>query len=203
MVSRLTAAGTGMVLRRPADDVLDSTAIGAYARWLQAERNIAFSDYQALWRWSVHDLEGFWASIWDHFQVRAHTPYDRVLASARMPGARWFTGATLNYVEHMLGDFTDPAADAATPAVIARSQTRPDVELTFGQLADQVARARTGLRRLGVGPGDRVVGYLPNIPEALIAFIATASLGAVWAACAPEFGPARSPIVSPRSNPPS
>ena len=101
-----------------------------------------------------------------------------------MPGARWFPGAKLNYAEHMLGG----DGDADRIAVVARSQTRPPVELTFGELREQVARARAGLQRLGVGPGDRVAAYLPNIPETLVAFIATASLGAIWATCAPEFG---------------
>jgi acetoacetyl-CoA synthetase len=102
-----------------------------------------------------------------------------------MPGAEWFPGARLNYAEHMLGG----EADRARPAVIAHSQTRAPLELTFGDLREQVAAARAGLQRLGVGPGDRVVGQLPNIPETLIAFLATASLGATWAACPPEFGP--------------
>ena len=101
-----------------------------------------------------------------------------------MPGARWFPGSKLNYAEHMLGG----DGDADRIAVVARSQTRPPVELTFGELREQVARARAGLQRLGVGPGDRVAAYLPNIPETLVAFIATASLGAIWATCAPEFG---------------
>ena len=102
-----------------------------------------------------------------------------------MPGAEWFAGARLNYAEHMLG----ADEDARRVAVVARSQTRAPIELTFGDLREQVARARAGLERLGVGPGDRVVAYLPNIPETLVAFLATASLGAVWATCAPEFGP--------------
>src|SRR6202044_3835340 len=100
-----------------------------------------------------------------------------------------FPGARVNYAEHLVGR----DEDTGTVAVVAHSQTRPDLELTFGDLREQVARARAGLQRLGVGPGDRVVAYLPNIPETLVAFIATASLGAIWAACAPEFG-ARSVI---------
>ena len=112
-------------------------------------------------------------------------PHERVLGSAAMPGAEWFPGARLNYAEHMLGRDEDLGA----VAVVAHSQTRAPFELTFSDLRDQVARARAGLERLGVGSGDRVVAYLPNIPETLIAFLATASLGAVWATCAPEFGP--------------
>ena len=117
--------------------------------------------------------------------MRSSTPYERVLGSQRMPGAEWFAGARLNYAEHMLGEEGDENA----VAVVARSQTRGPLELTFGDLREQVTAARAGLRALGVGPGDRVVGYLPNIPETLVAFLATASLGAIWAACPPEFGP--------------
>jgi len=108
-----------------------------------------------------------------------------VLGSREMPGAEWFPGARLNYAEHMLGE----AGDGGAVAVLARSQTRGPLELTFADLREQVTAARAGLQGLGVGPGDRVVGYLPNIPETLIAFLATASLGAIWAACPPEFGP--------------
>jgi acetoacetyl-CoA synthetase len=174
---------------RPADDVLDRTEIGRYLRWLADERGLTFADYQQLWRWSVTDLPGFWSSIWDFCGVRAHTPYEQVLGSREMPGAQWFTGATLNYAEHAVGtpDDTDQVA------IVAYSQTRQPIELTFGQLREQVARARHGLRRLGVRRGDRIVGYLPNIPETVVAYLAAASLGAVWACCAPEFG-ARSVI---------
>ena len=175
-------AGEGAVLRTPPDDVLDTTGIGAYVRWLARERGREFADYEELWRWSVDDLEGFWASIWDHFGVRG--TYDRVLGAREMPGAEWFPGTELNYAEHMFG----LPEDADELAVLARSQTRGPVDLTFAELTDRVARARCGLRRLGVERGDRVAGFLPNIPEALIAFLACASLGAIWASCAPEFG---------------
>jgi acetoacetyl-CoA synthetase len=170
------------VLRHPDDDVLDTTSLGRFVRWLAAERGLVFDDYDALWRWSVDDLTGFWAALWDHFELGGG--YEAVLASREMPGARWFPGARLNYAEHAFGR----PEDADRVAVVARSQTRGPVELTFAELAEQVARARAGLRALGVGPGDRVVAYLPNIPEAVVAFLACASLGAVWASCAPEFG---------------
>src|SRR4051794_17205805 len=150
--------------------------------WLAAERGRPFETYEELQRWSVADLPGFWESIWDFFEVRAHAPYETVLASDAMPGARWFPGARLNYAEHLL------AADTDDTAIIARNQTRAAQELTFAELREQVARARAGLLRLGVRPGDRVVAYTPNIPETLIAFAAAASVGAVWASCAPELG---------------
>ena len=174
----------GDVLWTPPADVRETTEIGRYLNWLRDDRGRDFADYDALWRWSIDDLEGFWGSLWDFFGVRAHAPYERVLGAREMPGAEWFPGARLNYAEHALG--TDEDADRV--AVVARSQTREPIELTFGELREQVARARAGLRRLGVGPGDRVAAYLPNIPETLVAFLAATSLGATWAACAPEFG---------------
>jgi acetoacetyl-CoA synthetase len=175
----------GEVLWTPPADVRQTTQLGRYLDWLRETRGIDHADYDELLRWSVDDLEGFWGSLWDFFEIRAHTPYDRVLGSREMPGAEWFTGSRLNYAEHMVGreDDTDQVA------VLARSQTRDDFDLTFGDLREQVARARAGLQRLGIGPGDRVVAYLPNIPETLVAFLASASLGAIWATCAPEFGP--------------
>jgi acetoacetyl-CoA synthetase len=174
----------GDVLWTPPADVRETTEMGRYLTWLRDERGIELEDYDALWRWSVDDLEGFWGSLWDFFGVRAHAPYERVLGAREMPGAEWFPGARLNYAEHALG--TDEDRDQV--AVVARSQTREPIELTFGELREQVARARAGLERLGVGPGDCVVAYLPNIPETLVAFLAATSLGATWAACAPEFG---------------
>ena len=186
------------VLWTPPDDVLSTSQLGRYLSWLADTKGRRYTGYPELWDWSVSDLEGFWESIWQFFEVRAHAPYERVLSSREMPGARWFEGSRLNYAEHALGT----PEDSDRIAVIAHSQTRAPIELTFGELREQVARARAGLERLGVGPGDRVVAYLPNIPETLIAFLATASLGAIWATCAPEFGPrsviARFGIVEPK-----
>jgi acetoacetyl-CoA synthetase len=175
----------GEVLWTPPPDARRRSEVGRYLGWLERERGLGFADYHELHRWSITDLEGFWGSIWDFFEIEAETPYERVLASDAMPGAVWFPGARLNYAQHALGR----DEDVDTVAVLARSQTRDSFELTFGELRDQVARARSGLQRLGVGPGDRVVAYLPNIPETLVAFLATASLGAIWATCASEFGP--------------
>ena len=174
----------GDLLWSPPPDLRQTTEIGRYLTWLRDERGLDFASYDELWPWSVGDLEGFWSSIWDFYGIRARAPYERVLGSRAMPGAQWFPGAQLNYAERLLGT----EADRDRLAVLARSQTRGPLELTFGELREQVARARVGLQRLGVARGDRVVAYLPNIPETLVAFVATASLGAIWAACAPEFG---------------
>jgi acetoacetyl-CoA synthetase len=169
----------------PPADVRETTELGRFLDFVRDTRGQDLPGHDELFRWSVEDLEGFWGSIWGFFGVKSHAPYDEVLASPDMPGAEWFTGARLNYAEHMVG----VEEDAGRVAVVAHSQTRAPVELTFGDLREQVAAARAGLRRLGVGPGDRVVAYMPNIPETLVAFLAAASLGAVWATCAPEFGP--------------
>jgi acetoacetyl-CoA synthetase len=171
---------TGELLWSP--DSATPSEIGRFLRWLRDERGRDLDGYDDLWRFSVDDLDGFWSAVWDFSGVRTHAPYDRVLGSRDMPGAQWFPGARLNYAEHAMG--TDPDQVAA----VGYSQTREPVRLTFGELRDQVTRARTGLRRIGVGPGDRVAAYLPNIPETAGAFLATASLGAIWSSCAPEFG---------------
>ncbi len=166
----------------PSDRERTSSNIARYLRWLEEHRGLRFAAYEDLWRWSVTDLAGFWSSLWEFFQIRGHAPAARALEDSPMPDARWFPGATLNYAEHALCRRDDH------PAVIAWSEARPPVRLTYGELYRQTAGVAAGLRRLGVRPGDRVVAYLPNIPEALIAFLATASLGAIWASCPPEFG---------------
>jgi acetoacetyl-CoA synthetase len=174
----------GDVLWSPPADLRESTEVGRFMNWLRDEQGRDFEGYDELWKWSVDDLEGFWGSLAEFYEIRFRAPYERVLASREMPGARWFEGARLNYAEHLVGG----DEDRDRIAVVARSQTRAPLELTFGELREQAGRVRAGLLALGVGPGDRVVAYMPNIPETLVAFIATASIGAIWAACAPEFG---------------
>ncbi len=174
--------GTPELLWSPPDDAWETTRIGAFAKAIATQRDVDIDAYDDLWTWSVGDLDSFWTAVVEHFDVRFHTPASRVLDDRRMPDVAWFAGATLNYAEHAL------LADGDHTAIIARSQTRDERRLTYAQLRDQVARAAAGLRRLGVGHGDRVAAYLPNIPEAVVAFLATASVGAVWSSCAPEFG---------------
>ena len=169
-----------------------------FMRWAGERHGRTFADYAELWDWSVSEIEEFWAAIWEYCGVRASRPYERVLAdrgsqgspigSTQMPGAHWFEGAELNYAENMLAD-RDPDA----PAVLHASELRELGTLTWRQLTEQVAAAAAGLRGLGVTRGDRVVAYMPNIPETLVAFLATASIGAIWSSAAPEFG-ARSVI---------
>jgi len=178
----------GAVMRAAfADSELAATGLGRYVAWLAA-RGRSFDTYLDLWAWSVEDLEVFWASLWEFFDVPGFHGAC-VLTGRAMPGTSWFPTAQLNYAECVLGSIEDPTR----LAIVGRSQSREDVELTFGELAEQVRRARAALRSLGVRKGDRVAGYLPNVPEAVVALLATASLGAIWACCPPEFG-ARSVI---------
>jgi acetoacetyl-CoA synthetase len=172
------------ILWRPPSDVRKRTRVGDYLRWLERERGRSFAGYDELWQWSVDDLAGFWGSVWEYFAISDRLPPE-VLPDARMPGARWFPAASLNWAEQALrlrGRTNDDVV------VVAHSQTRDPSTLTVAQLRDTVARARSGLQRLGVARGDRVAAYLPNIPEAVIGLLATASLGAIWSSCAPEFG---------------
>jgi acetoacetyl-CoA synthetase len=173
------------VLWEPPPDVRERTRIGAYAAWLEAERGLRLPTYDALYRWSVEDLDGFWSSVWSFFEVRSTGDPGPALADAHMPGARWFPEARLNWAEHALR-LPDRADDDVV--IIGRSQTRERATLTARELREAVARARAGLRGLGVGSGDRVAAYLPNVPEAVVGYLATASLGATWTSCAPEFG---------------
>jgi acetoacetyl-CoA synthetase len=175
----------GEVLWAPPGDIRDHSRIGAYLRWLSDERGRDFADYAALWQWSVDDLPAFWRSIWDYFEVVAASAPGETLGDARMPGARWFPGARLNYAENVL---RMPGIGDDEPAVFAYSQTRAPVTLTAAQLRDEVRRVRAGLKRLGVTQGDRVAAYAPNIPETYVLMLATASLGAIFSSCAPEFG---------------
>jgi acetoacetyl-CoA synthetase len=182
------AEETPPILWEPPASMVERAAMTAYRRGLEAERGLTFGDYHALWRWSVDDLEGFWGSIWDYFDVGAGGAYERVLADRSMPGARWFPGAQVNYAEHLFAGKPDDRV-----AIVHASESRPLAEMTWGELRAQTAAIRAGLQRMGVGRGDRVAAYLPNIPETIAALLATASLGAIWSSAAPEFG-ARSVI---------
>jgi acetoacetyl-CoA synthetase len=172
-------------LWEPSPERRERATITRYARWLRDERGVDLpdDDYQALWQWSVDELDEFWASIWDFFEVEAETPYQRVLGNREMPGAEWFTGARLNYAQHTFRGKDDDAV-----ALRHASELRDLDEWTWGELRARTAAIATGLRALGVGPGDRVVAYLPNIPEAVAAFLATASIGAIWSSASPDFG---------------
>jgi acetoacetyl-CoA synthetase len=176
-------AKRGELLWEPSAESVERSTMTRYMRWLADERGLEFGDYESLWRWSASEIEDFWASIWDFFEVEASAPYSEVLRDHAMPGANWFPGALLSYPQHIFRNRND-----ADVAVRHASELRDLGELTWGELRDQVACAAAGLRELGVGRGDRVVAYMPNIPETLVAFLATASLGAIWSSCSPDFG---------------
>jgi acetoacetyl-CoA synthetase len=171
----MAATKEGSLLWEPPAELLTGSKL---ARYMEAR---GFSSYDELWRWSVRDLEGFWSSIWAQYGL-GPLP-GRVLERDAMPGAVWFPDARLNYAEYLLG-----MARPGEPAIVSASESRPLAELSWDDLRDQVARCAAGLRRLGVGRGDRVVAYMPNVPETVVALLACASIGAIWSSCAPEFG---------------
>jgi acetoacetyl-CoA synthetase len=163
-----------------------------YQRWLQAQRGLQFADYDALWRWSVTDLEAFWRSIWDYFDIQSPAPPTSVLAQRRMPAARWFEGVHVNYARQALRH-ADAAHAAGHPAIVfadesllARGELR---QLSWPELRRQVAACAAALKRLGVQRGDRVCAVLPNTPQTAAVFLAVASIGAVWSVCSPDMGP--------------
>jgi acetoacetyl-CoA synthetase len=173
----------GELLWRPSAGQVAAANLTAFTGWLARERGLRFAGYHELWRWSVEDLDGFWQAVWDYFGVEASAPATAVLGERRMPGAQWFPGARLNLAQHVLR-----RERPGEPAVLFANETTPVTGWGWDELADQVRILATRLRALRVRPGDRVVGYLPNVPEAMVAMLAAASIGAVWAGCSPDFG---------------
>lgn len=163
----------------PTDEDIEGAQVTAFARFAEQRTGKTFADYQALWRWSVEDVEGFWGALWDYFELGEHSG---VLEGSEMPGVTWFPGTTLNYVDQVVRQ-----ARTDRPAIIHVSEDGPDREVSWADLLGRAAAFAEKLRAVGVGPGDRVVGYLPNIPETVIAFLATAGVGAVWSACGQDY----------------
>jgi acetoacetyl-CoA synthetase len=157
--------------------------MSAFRARIQTEHHLSLPDYQSVWEWSTANLESFWESIWQFFQVQSHTPYQTALSGRTMPGARWFPGSTLNYAEHALR-LLDPSKEA----MVAISESGHRRSISGGDLKLQVGAVAAYLTSVGVVSGDRVAAYLPNIPEAVVAFLACASIGAVWSSCSPDFG---------------
>ncbi|MES1040201.1 acetoacetate--CoA ligase [Peribacillus simplex] len=178
----------GQIIWEPTKEQIEQTVLTQYVKWLKERKGLTFHDYHELWKWSVDELEEFWASIWDYCDVKAARKYDRVLAEQSMPGAKWFEGARLNYAENALWNEQEEKT-----AIFFRSEHIRQQEVSWKELKEKVASVAHSLRELGVKSGDRVVAYMPNIPEAVIAFLATASIGAIWSSCSPDFG-ARSVI---------
>ncbi len=163
--------------------------IRLYQDWLQTHRGLQFDDYDALWRWSTTDLDAFWQSIWDYFDLQSPTPHTAVLGRDAMPGAAWFPGAQVNYARQVLRHVA-PADAAGLPALVSRNERGEQHSLSWPALRQQVASLALHLQAQGVAPGDRVAAYLPNIPETIVAFLATVSIGAIWSVCAPDMGTA-------------
>jgi acetoacetyl-CoA synthetase len=176
------------LLWTPSEQRIEQAWVTRYQRWLESERGLRFDGYQQLWQWSVDELETFWETIIEFFDVRLESRGESVLGDGSMPGADWFPGARLNYAEHVFRGKNDDDV-----AIHHASELRELGEWTWGDLREQTAAIAAGLRALGVEEGDRVVAYMPNIPETVAAFLACASLGAIWSSAAPEFG-ARSVI---------
>ena len=191
--SDLTSRGYGAVLWEPDQQTVHDARITRFMRWLALStpgRGPDFTSYDDLWRWSVTQPGPFWTAVWDYFEVLGHRDPGPALTGGVMPDVQWFTGATLNYARNALRTaWTDPDRTA----IIFDSERTRAGRLTYAQLAHQVARVARGLRALGVRRGDRVAALLPNVPEAVIGLLATASIGAIWSSCSPDFG-ARSVI---------
>jgi acetoacetyl-CoA synthetase len=176
-------ARPGELLWQPSDERQSATNIAEFRDFLNSQGHGPFHEYGPLWKWSVDHLDAFWASVWSFFRVQSMTPYSRVTDGSGMPGTRWFDGARLNFAEHLVRHATPK-----TPAILHASEHRAVEEVSWSSLIEQAGAVARALVEAGVGPGDRVVSTLPNVPEAIIAFIATVSLGAVWSGASPEMG---------------
>lgn len=173
------------VLWKPSDDFMAASNLTRFRQWLSAERALEFGEYEELWAWSVRDLEGFWSAVWSHFDIQSNHPYRQVVSGPTMSASRWFEGAEVNYAEHVLRH------EAISPSAVAlhhSSEIRSPATLSWAELGGRVRSLAERLRSMGLQPGDRVVSYMPNIPETVIAMLAVTAVGGVWAAAAPEFG---------------
>lgn len=170
-------------LWEPSESLQKGYNLKEFMNWVREQRGQHFETYDEIWKWSVTDIEGFWSALWHFYNVQSHTPYTDVLVEEKMPGAKWFTGATLNYTEHV---FRNARSDQ--PAIIYESELKTRGEVSWSSLEKQTAAIAHYLKSIGVQKGDRVVAYASNIPETVAAFLACASIGAIWSSCSPEFG---------------
>lgn len=171
------------VLWTPDEDLVRNSHLNRYQEWLRSEKDLSFDTYDDLWQWSVDQPDAFWQSIWDHFGVIGHSPAEEVMGKGTMPGIRWFEGATLNYAEHIFR-----MASNERPALHFFNESGIERSVSWQELKERTGRLRNYLQHLGVGKGDRVAAYLANTPDAIIAFLAVNSLGAIWSCCSPDFG---------------
>ena len=178
-----TAIQEGQLLWQPSAELVERSRMREFMRQVANRHGVTLATYDDLWRWSIDNLEAFWIELVEFFDIQLQAPAEAVLPDAHMPGAKWFVGAKINYAENV---FRNASADF--PALVYQSETRPLSEMSWQELRRNVASIAQALRDMGVKPGDRVVAYMPNIPEAAIAFIAAASIGAIWSSCSPDFG---------------
>jgi acetoacetyl-CoA synthetase len=183
VASKAMGVREGELLWTPSAAQVEDANLTRFAKWLRRERGLEFGSYDAMWHWSVTELEGFWQAIWDYFGIQASAPHTCVLGKRTMPGAEWFPGARLNYAQHVLRN-ERPGADA----LLFTSETKPLTGVPWETFAGEVRILATQLREFGVRPGDRVVALMPNIPQTMIAMLATTAIGAIWACCSPDFG---------------
>ncbi|WP_116136211.1 acetoacetate--CoA ligase [Trinickia diaoshuihuensis] len=167
----------------PSPQFIESSRINHFMRWLRAQRGLAFDDYDALWQWSVDDIDAFWCALWDWADIRSPQPRGRALVHASMPGATWFPGVRINYVEQVFRHAT-----SAWPAIVYRNEAGEEGELGWAELQRQVAALAAALRGMGVAPGERVAAFMANTPQTVVAFLAVASIGGIWSVCSPDMG---------------
>lgn len=175
----------GTLLWEPSKDWIDQSNITHYIKWLKQNKGLSFSDYHSLWKWSTDELELFWESLWEYFDIQSEQNYETILTSHEMPGAKWFPEATINYTEHV---FRNNLKNKDKPAIIHRSETRETTEVSWQQLYKDTAALQGTLKQLNIKKGDRIVAYVANIYETVVSFLATASLGAIWSSASPDFG---------------
>lgn len=176
-------ATSQQILWTPSPEFIEQSNLGDFRHWLRANKNLSFNNYEGLWEWSINHIELFWESLWQYFDIKSHSPYQAVLSSHNMPGARWFEGATLNYAEHIFRQKTQ-----GQPALYFKNEYTNTTAINWDELENKVSSVQQFLIGQGVKKGDCVAGYLPNIPEAIIVFLAVNSLGAIWTCCSPDFG---------------
>lgn len=182
-IGKNPATGGTVKLWEPSPEFIEQSNLTRYNKWLEDEHGLCFSDYQALWGWSVSDPADFWESIWNYFNVTSHNPYEKVMSDDGMPRTRWFQGSTLNYAEHIFRQRADNR-----PALLFCSERQALTDISWEQLEQQTAALQAFFVNSGVKKGDRVAAYVPNIPEATVSLLAALSLGAVWSSCSPDFG---------------
>lgn len=179
----MEAVSKGQLLWQPSEKEIEKAGVTKFLHWIRNEKKLEINDVHHLWKWSVDELELFWGYVWEYCQIISYTPYSHVLQSRKMPGTRWFEGSSLNYAEHV---FRNDRGDET--ALIFRSEMEDIKEISWKELRGKTASLAGYLKEIGVKKGDRIVGYMPNIPETIIAFLACASIGAVWSCCSPDFG---------------